>query len=240
MISHELQYRVHLGDSEAFKTLFSMCGRAVYFNALCGLNSVSGARSVVKRVFLRLQHELMEAPGPIDVDARIAVLTRDELARYTAGQSAARTAGTARTWGECMHAPQPPPAPPTAPPCAPPVFSGGPVISVEPPMTVQSAAILESSAADCPAAAAQSAAPAPRGASGPALREGLPPRPAAPPPQCRRVRPGIPLLWLMVAVLALLLVWLMLDILMHLKILTRVDLGYTWFNEHMFRLFSLQ
>ena len=239
MISHELQYKIHLGDSEAFKTLFSGYGRAVYCNALCGLSDVAGARSVTKRVFLRLQHELMESPGPIDVDARVAALISDELDRYTAGKSTEHPAGTAHTWETCVQGVQAAAASPV-PSGTSPAPADKPVVSVEPPM----AGPCDAAASEPPSSTCHTATPEPDAsapcATDPAAPDRLPPRYDAAPPQRGRSRLGITLLWLMVCLLALLLVWLMLDIVMHLQLLPRVDLGYTWFNHHVFRLFSPQ
>lgn len=205
MISNELQYKIHTGDPEAFQTLFFMRGKDVYLAALDVLGSVPEARGAVKRIFILLQRVLKEAPGPIDVDARIAALTKEELLRCAATQTAARSSEAQDTWDVCCKEPQPVADAPQAAP-------------------VQ------------PSALVSPEAPPP---------EPLPPmseRPEAPPsraPRPRRGRLGVTVLWILVVLLALTLLWLALDILMNLQLIPRADLGYTWFNEHVFRLFSL-
>lgn len=45
--------------------------------------------------------------------------------------------------------------------------------------------------------------------------------------------------WILLAVVLVLFLWLFLSILMSMEVLPAVDLGYTWFNEHIFALFPV-
>lgn len=248
MISNELQYQIHQGDPEAFKTLFAMRGKDVYLLALDALGNVADARSAAKQVFLKLEHELTEAPGPINVDARITALTREELMRCASEQPAADSI----TWEEwqssaTMTRTKPcPPAPAavaTAPHAehfpqgAPPPIRDeaaatehAPRLPDAPPMHDDNALPVH----DVDALPARDEAPQPHTISD------LPPMPdriAAPSP---RPRPVALLLWIGVGLLAVLLLWLLLNILMGLQLIPRIDLGYSWFNAQVFPLFTLQ
>lgn len=79
MISDSLQERIHRGDREAFRALYSEYSRDVYLTAQECLTSDALARAVVKQVFLRIHRELLDASGPIDTDRRIDALTNEEI-----------------------------------------------------------------------------------------------------------------------------------------------------------------
>ena len=79
MISDSLQERIHRGDREAFRALYSEYSRDVYLTAQECLPSDALARAVVKQVFLRIHRELLDASGPIDTDRRIDALTNEEI-----------------------------------------------------------------------------------------------------------------------------------------------------------------
>ena len=103
MISNQLQYRIHLGDRDAFCQLFSAYGREVYLTALEELGDPAAARNAAKQVFLRLQRELRAATGPMDVETRIGLLAKAEIANAAAAQDAA--AQPLRTWDTSKAAP---------------------------------------------------------------------------------------------------------------------------------------
>ena len=102
MISDELQYQIHLGHQQAFQALFAQCGRGVYLTLLSALGEERIAREGVKQVFRLLRLELIAAPGPIDVEARIAALTGEQIARLRNAPQAASNAPT-RSWAECFQ-----------------------------------------------------------------------------------------------------------------------------------------
>lgn len=79
MISDSLQERIHLGDRDAFRALYSEYSRDVYLTAQEMLQTEAQSRAVVKQVFLRIYRELLDADGPIDTDRRIEALTNEEI-----------------------------------------------------------------------------------------------------------------------------------------------------------------
>lgn len=79
MITNDLQKRIHNGDREAFRTIYSEYGRGVYLNALKTLGNETDAHNVVKQTFLNLHHELLRAGEDIDIAARIQELANNEL-----------------------------------------------------------------------------------------------------------------------------------------------------------------
>ena len=60
MISDALQERIHCGDRDAFRALYSEYSRDVYLTACEVLKDEALARAVVKQVFLRIYRELLE------------------------------------------------------------------------------------------------------------------------------------------------------------------------------------
>ena len=74
MISPSLQERIHRGDRDAFRALYSEYSRDVYLTAQEALQSDALARAVVRQVFLRIHRELLAAAAPLDTDARIDAL----------------------------------------------------------------------------------------------------------------------------------------------------------------------
>lgn len=79
MITNDLQKRIHNGDREAFRTIYSEYGRGVYLNALKALGNEADARNVVKQTFLNLHHELLRSGEDVDIAARIRELADNEL-----------------------------------------------------------------------------------------------------------------------------------------------------------------
>ncbi len=103
MISDELQYQIHLGHQQAFQALFAQCGRGVYLTLLSALGEERIAREGVKQVFRLLRLELIAAPGPIDIEARIAALTGEQIARLRNAPSM-ESHPRQRSWAECLQA----------------------------------------------------------------------------------------------------------------------------------------
>ncbi len=79
MITNDLQKRIHDGDREAFRTIYAEYGRGVYLNALKTLGNETDARNVVKQTFLNLHHELLRSSENIDISTRIRELADNEL-----------------------------------------------------------------------------------------------------------------------------------------------------------------
>ena len=115
MISPSLQERIHRGDRDAFRALYSEYSRDVYLTAQQALQSDALARAVVRQVFLRIHRELLAAAAPLDTDARIDALTNEEIrvqriASGDTGEAILRDAPTPRRvtrYRECAHAAQP-------------------------------------------------------------------------------------------------------------------------------------
>jgi len=79
MITNDLQKRIHDGDREAFRTIYAEYGRGVYLNALKTLGNETDARNVVKQTFLNLHHELLRSIEAVDIPTRIRELAENEL-----------------------------------------------------------------------------------------------------------------------------------------------------------------
>ena len=115
MISPSLQERIHRGDRDAFRALYSEYSRDVYLTAQQALQSDALARAVVRQVFLRIHRELLAAAAPLDTDARIDALTNEEIrvqriASGDTGEAILRDAPTPRRvtrYRECAPAGEP-------------------------------------------------------------------------------------------------------------------------------------
>lgn len=79
MITNPLQQRINAGDREAFKAVYSEYGRGVFLAAIKALGSESDARAVVKQTFLNLHRELLNAADDVDIPVLIRELTDHEL-----------------------------------------------------------------------------------------------------------------------------------------------------------------
>lgn len=269
MISDELQYQVHLGRQKAFQTLFAQCGRGVYLTLLAALGEERAAREGVKQVFRLLQKELIAAPGPLDLEARIADLTGAQIAKFQKERQEGQRVRQ-RTWAECFPlgavpperepspsmAPriQPPPAQPGAQPSAIPAATA-PICQIPPAQPgMQPSAIPAAAAPICQPPAPE--APVLEACAGEAPPEKTPPSPApseqerpqapspaTPAPGSARTKPRrglICFMWLLVALLCAALLWLFAGILMDIGLLPRHDLGYAWFNKTVYPVFRLQ
>lgn len=79
MITNTLQKRISSGDREAFKAVYSEYGRGVFLAAMKALGSEADARVVVKQTFLNLHRDLLNAADDVDIPVRIRELTEHEL-----------------------------------------------------------------------------------------------------------------------------------------------------------------
>ncbi|MDO4572576.1 MAG: hypothetical protein Q4C13_04340 [Clostridia bacterium] len=240
MNSHELQQQIRSGDREAFRQLYAACGQGVYLRAQEALGSPDAAREVVKQVFLSLHHEIQGSDRPLDVDARLFSLTSDEI----------RTRRVLA--GDFSDAVQPSAQAETAAPVT---------AAAEPAGQTRTAEAAQQPAAPAEAAAASSPGPVPPPQHDPfagaepyrspleraeaymradpeaakkALREKRKQRREREPKQR-----GNAVVTALIILFLLLFVWVLAGILMDLAILPRVDLGFRWFNEHIFPLFTL-
>ena len=249
MISDELQYQVHLGRQKAFQTLFAQCGRGVYLTLLAALGEERAAREGVKQVFRLLQKELIAAPGPLDLEARIADLTGAQIAKFQKERQEGQRVRQ-RTWAECFPLgavpPERVPSPSMAPRIQPPPAQPGAQPSAIP---AAAAPICQPPAPEAPvleACAGEAEAPPEKTPPSPAPSEQERPQtpsPATPAPGSARTKPRrglICFMWLLVALLCAALLWLFAGILMDIGLLPRHDLGYAWFNKTVYPVFRLQ
>ncbi len=210
MISPSLQERIHRGDRDAFRALYSEYSRDVYLTAQQALQSDALARAVVRQVFLRIHRELLAASAPLDTDARIDALTNEEIrvqriASGDTGEAILRDAPTPRRvtrYRECAHAAQP--ARPEA-------------------AQTEADALTRVRARYAP----MQQPPVPP-AGEPLLPQARPRMGAA------RVAAAV-----LVALFLLVFLWALAGILMSLGVLPAADLGYGWFDRVVFRLFGL-
>ncbi len=252
MNSHELQKRIQSGDREAFRELYALCGRGVFLRAREAFPDDEATRSIVKQVFLNLHHEIFSSAAPLDIDMRLEALTDTEIRtrRILAGDFAAAetvkspaadeipAAEAFRATPAAVIVDMPPESRPVVdtPPQSPPAADMPP----------------QSYAADIPP---QAKAPIPE-----FFEQAEPYRTpleraqahmeAEPQPQTRRKKRGAPqpaprrrhggvVTTILIVLFLLLFLWLLAGILMDFSVLPRFDLGYRWFNEHIFPLFTL-
>lgn len=213
MISDALQYRAHNGDRDAFKAVFSEYGRDVYLSAFQALDGEAGARSVVKQTFFRLQSELVAAPGPLDIEARLTAIADDEIARIR--RAARPDCMPERLWADCLAGvPARTPVEPAS------LQNEGMPSEPAPPQAVKEEATdqrLQRSADRLERSPVN------------AWQEEPPHRSAA----------GWILLVVLVVFLTIGLLWMVAGILMDLGLVPYMPWGYDWFNQYVYPLFGL-
>ena len=231
MNSHELQKRIQAGDREAFRELYALCGRGVFLRAQEAFSDADAVRGIVKQVFLNLHHEIFSSDKLLDIDMRLEALTDIEIRtrRILAGDFAA---------AETINPPPADDAPAVE------AFHARPEATV-------SAAPPESAADSAPHAAEPIPEIFEQAAPYRTPLERTQAHMAAEPPQQNRrkkrrqqpeygkKRRGGVLTTILLVLFLLLFVWLLLGILMDFSILPRFNLGYHWFNETIFPLFTL-
>lgn len=207
MNSHELQQRIQNGDRDAFRTLYSACGPRVYQLAYDALGDESATRSVVKQVFLTLHREIQRSTSPLDIDARLSALTREELrtARLLSGDFTAVQAEEPAAAAQNVAQPDPQPvaAPEPAAPQLPPLQRAEAYMEAE-----------------------RKGKPGKRDKRAHAPEEERPHRSSA-------------VITVLIVLFLLMFLWVLAGILMDFAIIPRFDLGYQWFNDTVFPLFSL-
>lgn len=259
MNSHELQKRIQAGDREAFRELYALCGRGVFLRAQEAFPDADTTRNIVKQVFLNLHNEIFSSDAPLDIDMRLEALTDTEIRtqRILAGDFAAAEAAKAAAAGD---------APATEAFRARPAAV---VVDIPPQSSAADMPPHSPVIPDMPAQNPIPDIPPQRPAADipPQVKEPLPEvfeqaepyrtplertqshmeaEPQQPrrkkrgtqPDGQRRGRGGVATTILIVLFL-LLFLWLLIGILMDFSVLPRFDLGFRWFNEHIFPLFSL-
>lgn len=205
MISDSLQERIHRGDRDAFRSLYSEYSRDVYLTAQEILQDDAQARAVVKQVFLRIHRELLDAAGPIDTDQRIDLLTNEEIRiqRIAGGDTGSDILKEVHTPRRLDRHVEPPHA----------------AEPQRPQQAQQQGSPLQRAQMRYAAAAA-----------------GQPPASV----EKAGMRAGHVLGLIALIVFFLVFAWALCGILMSLGLLPTIDLGYSWFDRTVFRLFLLR
>ena len=199
MISPSLQERIHRGDRDAFRALYSEYSRDVYLTAREALQSDALARAVVRQVFLCIHRELLAASAPLDTDARIDALTNEEIrvqriASGDTGEAILKEVRTPRRLDRHVEPPRVAAQQPVEPQASPLVRAQQRYAAAQPPASVE------------------------QGGMGAGHVFGL----------------------LALIVFFLIFAWAMCGILMSLGMLPTIDLGYSWFDRTVFRVFLLR
>lgn len=79
MFRDAVQKRANAGEQEALREIYNKYSKKVYALTQAALGDADTAKSAVKQVFLRLYHELMRAESDIDIAARLSSLINDEV-----------------------------------------------------------------------------------------------------------------------------------------------------------------
>ena len=223
MIQSELQQRAHAGDREAFREIYETYSREVYALAQRRFNDAEKSRGIVRQVFLSLYRELLHEDEDIDIPARVSAIVDEEIRirRIADGDLSEDTLKA-----QCALAEEPD-------------TSGtmerirrrmdaeqerdaGEAGSEEP--AVQPAVPTETMQGTVPQARAKDAAQ---------------PELLQTPKKKKRASTGGTIAAIVAAVLFLVFLWLLAGILMDLDVIPRFDLGYRWFNEHIFDFFRI-
>ena len=87
MFQDELQRRIHYGDKDAFRELYNKYSRDVYSLVYTALGDVDASRNSIKQVFMKLYRELIQTEDDLDLAERLSALTNEEirLARILSG-----------------------------------------------------------------------------------------------------------------------------------------------------------
>ena len=243
MFQDELQRRIHDGDKDAFRELYNRYSRDVYSLVYTALGDADASRNSIKQVFMKLYRELIRTENDLDLAERLSALTNEEirLARILAGDFSKDALQVLYT----VSVDRDP-------------DSGDTMMRVR-------SRTMEEDAGDrllFPEPAAAVTAPvgytdeAPREeARAPEKRKPVPkeePRGEQRRPDVRKEeqpigldlkeekkRGGSVAVLIVLAVFVLAFLWLLAGILMDLKIIPFVDLGFSFFNRHVFQFFTI-
>lgn len=88
MFQDELQRRIHNGDKDAFRELYNRYSRDVYSLVYTALGDADASRNAIKQVFMKLYRELIRTEDDLDLAERLSALTNEEirLARILSGE----------------------------------------------------------------------------------------------------------------------------------------------------------
>lgn len=224
MNSHELQNRIKNGDSDAFRELYAVCGQGVYQHAYEALKDTAAARDAVKQVFLVLHREILQSDHPLDIDARLTALTDSETETrlvldgvFDAAESLQASAQPSYKASSDSAAAHVPAAEPAAPP--------------QPPKPSDSEAVHDAFKNASPYLPPLERAEAHMQA------DGIPVQ-----PEKKSDKPkehGNVVITVLIVIFLLMFLWVLAGILMDFDVLPRLDLGFSWFNQHIFPLFNL-
>ena len=220
MISNEIQERIHNGDMDAFRVLYAEYSKAVYNTAFYSLKDDEKARQVVKEVFLTVYDELHAQVLGGKLDARFTQITADciRTMRLTEGDLNSRVE-TPRVIGKHETV-------------AAPTRREQPVIEDVLPQSAKTSAPVQENRED--EATRLRAEALEREAALPPTKKDDPLPEASP----KRGGVGFVLLTALIVLLLIGLLWIAVGIMMNLGWLPAADLGYQWFDSHLFPLFS--
>jgi len=87
MFQDDLQRRIHYGDKDAFRELYNRYSRDVYSLVYTALGDADASRNSIKQVFMKLYRELIQTEQDLDMAERLSALTNEEirLARILSG-----------------------------------------------------------------------------------------------------------------------------------------------------------
>lgn len=246
MVTDTLQKAIHDGDRNAFKQLYDEYAKEVYLRANESLQQDTEAREVVKQTFARLYQQLRSSDGPIQIETRIRQLSDSEIyVRKLAADIcdvSSTPSASSKVWNDAPVSAAAASIPvavspvsvsvPTAPAADlphPSVMQPVEAEPIPPQQQVEDEAHLQ----------IPQPAPLPDQESARPLRPVLSAKADMPPVPPHRHRSNAAVTVLIVLLFALL-VWIITGILMDMGVLPFFDLGFVWFNQHIYPLFALQ
>lgn len=212
MITNTLQKRINSGDREAFRSVYNEYGRGVFLTAVKALGSEAEARAVVKQTFLNLHRELLNAVEDIDLPVRIHELTEHELmlAKIIRNKGVFDAAAQGGSVGAAYAASG------SAASSARNAFAGGDPAGPDAPLPPleRAYAYMEADRVFASRRSGENRSEPGSGRRGGFLR-------------------------FLLILLLLILLWVLAGVLMDVQLIRAYDLGYSWFNETIYPLFSL-
>ena len=220
MIPSDLQRRIANNEREAFAQLYEQSGRGIYLHAFAALGDEANARQVVKQAVLALHAAITDAGGPVDADRVLDGAAEQAIASLSGARASARPASRA-----------PEPSYETDDDDLDDYASPDPDED-EPVKKRRGRRRREDAGSDALLERVRARQPQ----DAPGWDE---PEPEPDKPSRRRGALGNAILSVFLVLFLLVFLWILAGILMDFGLLPRVDLGFAWFNENVFRLFSL-
>lgn len=223
MIQSELQQRAHAGDREAFREIYETYSREVYALAQRRFNDAEKSREIVRQVFLSLYRELLHEDEDIDIPARVSAIADEEIRirRIADGDLSEDTLKA-----QCALAEEP--------------DTSGTMERIRRRMDAGQERDAGEAGSEEPAAqpavpteTMQGTVPQAR------AKDAAQPELLQTPKKKKRASTGGTIAAIVAAVLFLVFLWLLAGILMDLDVIPSFDLGYRWFNEHIFDFFRI-